>query len=187
MKKQILVILVAIISLSASAQRKTPVSGYGAVTAEINNIDARANLSVGAYGGVLLNHRLLIGAAGSNTFLKKTINGSKTSFQYHTYGLYTEYHINPKSPVHLVAGIMAGAGYLDQKQTATSTEDKYSRVGEWHAVIVPNLGLSIDVTSFMRIHTRASYNYSADPQTSTLTKENLRSVAGSVSLVFGKF
>jgi hypothetical protein len=80
MKKQILVILVAVISLSANAQRKTAVSGYGAATAEINNIDARANLSVGAYGGVLLNHRLLIGAAGSNTFLKKTITAAKPPF-----------------------------------------------------------------------------------------------------------
>jgi hypothetical protein len=134
---------------------------------------------------VLLNHRLLIGAAGSNTFLKKTINGSNF-LSYHTYGLYTEYHINPKSPLHLIAGIMAGAGYLQQKQTATSTGDS-THVGEWHAVIVPNVGLSIDVTSFMRIHTRALYNYSADPQTKVLTKENLQSVAGSVSLVFGKF
>jgi len=187
MKKQILVILLAVISLSANAQRKTAVSAYGAATAEINNIDGRGNLNVGGYGGVLLNHRWLIGAAGSNTFLKKTIDGTKTSFQYNTYGLYTEYHINPKSPVHLVTGLMAGAGYLQQKKGATTNEDQFVRVGEWHAVIVPNLGLSIDVTSFMRIHTRASYNYSVNPQTSTLTKENLRSVAGSVSLVFGKF
>ena len=186
MKKQFLLMVVAAISLTATAQRKAQVSGYGAATAEINNIDGKGNLGLGAYGGVLLNHRWLIGAAGSNTFLRKAVNGSSTSFQYNTYGLYTEYHINPKSPVHLVAGLMVGAGYLQQKQRTTS-EDKYTRVGEWHAAIAPNLGLSIDVTSFMRIHTRASYNYSTDPKTTALTKENLRSVAGSVSLVFGSF
>lgn len=187
MKKTFYLLIVTLLSLSAQAQQKTKVSGYGAATAEINNIDGRGNLSVGGYGGVLLNHRWLIGAAGSNTFLNKTINGSKTSFQYNTYGLYSEYHVNPKSPVHLVAGLMVGAGYLQQKKGTTTNEDQYARVGEWHTVISPNLGLSIDVTSFMRIHTRASYNYSADPKTTALTKENLRAVAGSIALVFGKF
>jgi hypothetical protein len=87
--------------------------------------------------------------------------------------------------VHPDIGLMGGAGYLQQQQS--SAEDKYNRIGEWHAVIAPNLGLSVDVTSFMRIHTHASYNFSADHKTMLITKENLRAVAGSISLVFGKF
>jgi hypothetical protein len=186
MKKGLLMVLIGAMGLSVHAQqKKTTVTGYGAATAEINNITGKANLGVGAYGGVLLNHRWLIGAAGGNTFLNKTINGSKTSFQYHNYGFYTEYHINPQAPVHLVAGLMAGAGYLQQK--VTNNEDKFSRVGDWHYVVAPNLGLSIDVTSFMRIHTRASYQFAGDPKTTVLAKNDLRSAAGSVSLVFGKF
>jgi hypothetical protein len=186
MKKQILFFLIAAASLVANAQkRNSAVTGYGAATAEINNINRQANLGVGAYGGVLLNHRWLIGAAGNNTFLKKTASGTTQKFQYHTYGLYTEFHISPQSAVHPVIGLMGGAGYLQQKQSGA--EDKYSRVGEWHPVISPNLGLSVDVTSFMRIHTRASYNFSADPKTTAIAKENLRAVAGSISLVFGKF
>ena len=185
MKKGLMLILVATMGLSVQAQKKTSVTGYGAATAEINNINRQANLGVGAYGGVLLNHRWLIGAAGSNTFLKKTTNGTTQKFQYNIYGLYTEFHISPKSAVHPVIGLMGGAGYLQQKQSGA--EDKYSRVGEWHAVIAPNLGLSVDVTPFMRIHTRASYNFSADPKTTAIAKENLRAVAGSISLVFGKF
>ena len=90
-----------------------------------------------------------------------------------------------KCAVHPVIGLMGGAGYLQQKQS--DAEDKYNRIGEWHAVIAPNLCLSVDVTSFMRIHTRESYNFSADPKTTVITKENLWAVAGSISLVFGKF
>jgi hypothetical protein len=186
MKKQILIFIIAAISLAANAQKsKTAVSGYGAATAEINNMNGNANLAVGGYGGVLLNHRWLMGAAGSNTFLKKISNGSMAFFQYNTYGLYTEYHINPQSPVHLVTGVMAGAGYLQQEQA--TTEAKFKRVGEWHYVISPNLGLSVDITRFMRVHTRASYNFNGDPKTNALSKNDLRSVASSVSLVFGSF
>jgi hypothetical protein len=185
MKRTIFLLILAAASFSVQAQKTKKISGYGAATADINNMASRTNLNVGAYGGVLLNHKWLIGAAGSNTFLRKTINGNSQSFQYHNYGLYTEYHLNPEKPVHLVAGLMAGAGYLQAKQAVAG--DKYSRVGDWHYLITPNVGLSVNVTKFMRVHTRVSYHFAGDTKYSDLTSRDLRSLSGGVALVFGSF
>lgn len=185
MKKTIFLLILAIAGLTVQAQKTKKVSGYGAAVADINNMAGRANLNVGAYGGVLLNHKWLIGAAGNNTFLRKTINGNSQSFQYNNYGLYTEYHFSPEKPVHLVAGLMAGAGYLQAKQAAAG--EKYSRVGDWHYLVTPNLGVSVNVTKFMRVHTRVSYNFAGDTKFNDLTSSDLRSLSGGVALVFGSF
>jgi hypothetical protein len=57
---------------------------------------------------------------------------------------------------------MGGGGYLQQKQSGA--EDKYNRIGEWHAVIAPNLCLSVDFTSFMRIHSPCVLQLQRRPQ-----------------------
>ena len=67
MKKTILLLMISATTISAMAQtKKTAVGGYGAGIAEITRVNGKVGLNLGAYGGVLINHRLLIGLDGNS-------------------------------------------------------------------------------------------------------------------------
>lgn len=102
---------------------------------EVTTVADHGQYSLGGYGGVLLNHRLLLGGLGKMVFFRP--NNQPRTFVY--FGLYTEYHFNPARLVHLSVGVMGGMGVLSNRA------DNH---GNLIFVTEPRASLHVNVTNF---------------------------------------
>jgi len=84
---------------------------YVAPTVSYTTINANAGLLLGAKGGVILDHRLVLGAAGY-TFARDAFGGNvgaaQTNLGYG--GAYAEYILQPAALVHFSGGLLVGFG-----------------------------------------------------------------------------
>lgn len=186
--KKIVFMLCAAAALmtSVSAQnKKTHVTGYGGGIAEVTTINGKAGFTTGGLGGVLLNHKWLIGVSGHNTFFRQNVNGSRESFQFMSYGLYNEFRINPSKGVHAAIGLSTGLGSI-QKNTVNGKRE-YSRDGKWVYTIQPKLALTVPVTRFMQVQAQASYRFTGNTESTYYSSNNVNGVSGGITLLFGGF
>lgn len=186
MKKVLFMIVILLATIGLQAQSKKIVSGgYGAAISEITWIDGKPALSLGAYGGWLINHKILIGAAGTNSFFKHTVNGRKENFQFNYYGLYTEYRFMPEKRVHASVGLTGALGW--QENDLVNAQKSRKRDGDLTYVIVPKLAVNVKVTSFMQVQAYGSYRITGDTKSQYYASGNYNGAAAGVSLVFGSF
>lgn len=186
MKKTILMLVITVITIGATAQaNKNKISGYGAGIAELTWVNGKAALNLGAYGGVLIDHKLLIGAAGNNIFFKQTVNNKKESFQFNYYGLYSEYRFLPKRKVGVSVGLTGAMGW--QENDITSLQKTGRKDGDYTFVIQPKVGMNIKVTKFMQTQVYSSYRFTGNTNSFYYSSQNYNGASAGVSLVFGSF
>jgi hypothetical protein len=186
MKKSILLLMITAITVCTTAQTgKTKVGGYGAGIAEITLLNGKPSLNLGAYGGVLINHELLIGAAGNNILFTQTIDGKKENFQFNYYGIYTEFRLMPKKAINVSAGLTSALGW--QENDIMSTKKSRKRDGDYTYVIQPKLALNARVTKFMQVQAYGSYRFTGNTNSVYYTKTNYNGVSAGIGLVFGSF
>lgn len=186
--KKIVFMLCTVAALMSSVNgqnKKTHVTGYGGGIAEVTTINGKAAFTTGGLGGVLLNHKWLIGVSGYNTFFRQTVNGTGESFQFMSYGLYNEFRINPSNKVHAAIGLSSGLGCI-QKNTVNGKKE-YSRDGNWVYTVQPKLALTIAVTKFMQIQAQTSYRFTGNTKSTYYKSDNLNGVSGGITLLFGGF
>lgn len=186
MKKTVLMLMITIMTFSASAQNgKQKVGGYGAGIAELTWVNGKPALNLGAYGGVLINHKFLFGAAGNNVFFQQTVNGKKESFQLNYYGLYAEYRIKPENPVHLSFALTGALGW--QENDINSALKTNQKDGDFTYVIQPKIGINTKIASFMQIQAYGSYRITGDTKSTYYARSNYNGASAGISLVFGAF
>lgn len=179
-------LLITATTIGANAQTKNQtVNGYGAGTAEITWVNGKPALSLGAYGGALINHKFLIGAVGNNIFFDQTIDGEKQDFQFNYYGLYSEYRLQPQKNVHLSMGLTGAMGWQENEITSSLKTSK--RDGDLTYVIQPKLGINIKVTRFMQVQAYGSYRFTGNTNSIYYTPKNHNGASAGASLVFGSF
>jgi hypothetical protein len=186
MKKILFMSLVIAAAFTSTAQtKKSNIGGYGAGTADITFINGKAALSVGAYGGVLINHKLLIGAGGNNIMFKQNVNGKSEKFQFNYYGLYTEYRILSLENTDVTVGVLGGMGWLENQLGANKGSMK--RDGDITHVIQPKLGINLSVTKFMQVQAYGGYRFTGNTNSANYTAKNMNGFNGGIGLVFGSF
>jgi hypothetical protein len=186
MKKLFLMLAITVSTIGAKAQdSKIAVGGHGAATSELTWINGKPALSVGAYGGVLLNHKFLIGLSGNNTFFDQTVNNKKENFQLNYYGLYTEYRILPSQPVNISVGLTSALGW---QENGILTEQKTNRKdGNFTYVFQPKVGVNVKIAKFMQAQMYGSYRITGDTQSRYFTQSNYNGFSAGAALVFGSF
>lgn len=186
MKKTIVVLLITAVSFGVSAQtNKTKLGAYGAGISEITWVNGKPALNLGAYGGVLLNHKLLLGVAGNNVFFKQTVNNRKENFQFNYYGLYSEYRFMPERIVGVSVALTGAMGW--QENDIRSAQKANRKDGDFTFVLQPKLGLNVKVTKFMQAQAYSSYRITGNTNSIYYPKKNYNGVSAGVSLVFGSF
>lgn len=186
MKKTIVLLFLAAMAMGAEAQTsRNHVTGYGAGIAEIAWVNGTAGLNLGGYGGVLINHKLLIGASGHNLFFKQTVNGKKENFQLNYYGLYSEYRFKPSNTVHLSIGLTGALGW--QENDVIMVEKTKRKDGDYTYVIQPKIAVNTKITNFMQIQAYGSYRITGNTNSVYYTENNYNGPSAGVSLVFGGF
>lgn len=180
--------LLAIIAISAGAKAQTSkqhVTGYGAGIAEITHVNGQVAMNVGGYGGVFINHKLMIGLAGNNVFFKQPINGKKESFQLNYYGLYSEYRFKPENPVHISLGVTGALGW--QENDIKNDQKTRRKDGDFTFVVQPKIALNTKITKFMQVQAYASYRFTGNTNSLYYSKSNYNGASAGISLVFGGF
>ncbi|HEY0039744.1 MAG TPA: hypothetical protein VGB71_03725 [Flavisolibacter sp.] len=147
---------------------------YGTVTNEVTSFVGKGNYSLGGYGGVLLNHHLLLGAQGKVIFFRYA-NQPRT-FVY--FGPYTEYHFSPAQLIHLSLGAMGGMGVLSNRA------DNH---GNLVFVAEPRVSVHINVTNFMRASVNGGYRYAANDKYQEFKHDDFNGITAGIGLSFGKF
>lgn len=182
-------LMAAMTSTNAQTTQKS-VGGYGTPFAEITTVNGKVALNVGGQGGVLLNHRWLIGASGNNIFFEQKGQQGYQDFQFAYYGLYNEYRFKPAAKVFASVGLTTGAGLVTYKtsETQSGTREKiWRKDGHWTHVIQPTLALNIPLLPFMQARIHAGYRFTGNHEGTMYKAENLNGFSGGAGLSFGKF
>lgn len=176
--------------------------GYGGITTAYTNMDGRDAIMIGGRGAWLINHKIGIGLAGTGFLTESKVDAQLNGDRYQLAGgyggLFLEYIVNPKSPVHVSFPLTIGAGgvsYLESNNSFSGNDfNTFEEDSQAFFVVEPGIEVELNLLRFMRIAFGASYrytsdvslNYSANNQ-AIIGKDALNGFSGGITLKFGKF
>jgi hypothetical protein len=175
------------------------VGGYGAVTNKFTTFRGEfANLT-GAYGGVYINHRLLLGAGAvalTNDIRVpeafRTDPDLKLSYEYGQVGFYGEYVANSDKAFHVVFNLFAGGGFTLQylRHDRYNTDPTLYPVEDdedWFLVVEPGMQAEINLFRWMRFSPGISYRIANGVDGDGLEENDINGVSYNLTFKFGKF
>jgi len=214
MKKIVLALLVLITAQQAWAQdahmetlftnkksgnKKVSVGGYGAVVGKLTPMNDKLGVLTGIEGGVLLNHKIMLGAAGyglANNIAAPhpTIpNERKEYLQFWYTGLMGEYIFNSGKLVHWSAGALLGGGGVGRREGKWHDRWDDDNEGDgWYDgsgffVAEPFVGVEVNLTSFLRVSAGGSYRFVQGSNTPGISDSDLSGPAFKFAIKAGKF
>ena len=172
-------------------------SGYIALSGTYTRFNNENAVMVGAYGGWLINHKLMIGLggygnvsrhAGFGTNPQNTQNRLRMGYG----GLVVEYTFMHKSLVHITAGALVGAGAVSN---GYKKDYHYGDNGEqWRSVnssaffvAEPSVKLEMNVSKEVRIAAGGGYRFIKGSKLAGITDNDMRAFTASLSLKVGLF
>jgi hypothetical protein len=176
--------------------------GFGGPQLKVSRILSAPSLFVGAGGGWLVNHALVIGLAGYGLATRHDVptatrvDGEPSVLGFGYGGLSAGYLLWPHRLLHAGVGALLGAGGLVAvSRRSFDTSDRWNDEGREHhtahgdAVFVmePHVEVELNVVRFMRIAIGASYRYVAAVDAPGLTSQKLSAPAGGLTFKFGRF
>lgn len=183
-------------TLFSSKKGKTTIGAYGVPAAKFTPIDGKFGLLTGAYGGVLLNGKIMLGAGAYslvNNVEMPVVNtgGYKEYVNLWYTGFVAEYIHNSDKLVHWTAGTLLGGGGVGRRE-------KWGRDYDWEDhdnvsdasgffVAEPFANIEVNITKFLRLDIGASYRYIAGSNTIGITDSKLSGPSVHVGLKAGKF
>lgn len=169
--------------------------GYGGLNFSYTSLDGKDAIMIGAKGGWIIDHRLVLGLAG-NTFVNDiqvstNANYDEVSIAGSYGGLLIEPILAPFAPIHVAFPIIIGAGGIAHMNYHHWVNDNYIEPVVWDSdaffVIEPGIELEINVVPFMRASLGASYRHTSLINLPDTRKDALRGLSANFSLKFGKF
>ncbi|HEU4555710.1 MAG TPA: hypothetical protein VFS25_22885 [Chitinophaga sp.] len=213
MKKIVLALLVLITAQQAWAQhahiesifgnkseekKKITVGGYGTAIGKLTPVNGKLGVLTGLQGGVLLNHKLMLGAGGyglTNSIKAPKLNVPDEQNQYiqmwYT-GLMAEYIFNSDKLIHWSAGALLGGGGVGRDERHHGWHDDDDDHHGWYGssgffVAEPFVGVEVNITSYLRLNVGGSYRFIHGSNTPGLTDSDLSGGAFHVGIKAGKF
>jgi hypothetical protein len=175
------------------------VTGYGAITNKFTTIRGEFANMVGAYGGLFINRKVMIGLGGFATTNEikvptefSSIPETRLSYGYVQSGLMTEWVMASNKSVHLVLSMFAGAGFSYQyEHWSNYNYDWNGHHGpydqSWSFVMEPGAQLEINLFRWMRLSPGVSYRSAYNSTGLGLSDSDLSNWNYSFTLKFGKF
>ena len=173
--------------------------GFGAITNKFTFIDGQFANLVGGYGGVYLNHSILIGvsAAALTNDIRVPDEHATTPFQNLSYmygqvGGMVEYTMASEKAVHLAFNLFTGAGFTLQYDRNAWHDDHefdwdYNEDEDWFFVAEPGVTVEFNVFRWMRFSPGVSYRAAFNSDGRGLGDNALSNISYNLSMKFGKF
>lgn len=176
------------------------VSGYGALTNKFTYIDGHfANLA-GVYGGVFVNHQLMLGvsAAALTNDIRVPLEHSmepleNLSYMYGQVGGIAEYVLASDKAVHVAFSMFAGAGFTLQYKRDDWHDDPhefdwdYNEDEDWFFVAEPGVMVEFNIFKWMRFSPGISYRAAFNSNGRGLGDNALSNISYNATVKFGRF
>lgn len=181
------------------------VTGYGAITNKFTTIRGDyANLA-GVYGGVFINHKLMIGVGAAALTNRLEVPQQYSvdplrdmNYEYGQVGLVTEYVLGSDKAFHLAFNLFSGAGFTAQNDRDDwdhdwdddndfDWDDDYSRNTDWFFVVEPGVQLEINVFRWMRFSPGISYRAAFGSDGPGMRDSDISNISYNATLKFGRF
>lgn len=170
--------------------------GYGGPVVRVSSFDGEGAVFIGGRGGWLINHRLLIGAAGMGQVLnvdapRESVDqyprARNVEFGYG--GFLIGYHVAPESRVHgVISVLLAGGGLVLSDRDVNDDDDAdVGHDGDGVVVMEPELALEANLLRFMRLQFTLSYRSVWDVDLAGLDDADASGVGGGLAFLFGNF
>lgn len=180
---------------SNKGNKKTKVGAYGAPAAKFTSIDGKFGLLTGAYGGVLLNNKIMLGA-GAYSLVNNiempglSTTGNKEYMNLWYTGFVAEYMHNSGKLIHWTAGTLIGGGGVSRREKHNYFDDNdhdYNHDGSGFFVAEPFANLEVNIIKNLRLDVGASYRLIVGSSTAGITDSKLSNPAVHVGLKAGIF
>ena len=213
MKKFVLIIILAALNGLLFAQehreiktlfgRDTDVDGFGALDLRVSEINNEAALLIGAYGGVILSKKIMVGAGGYGIATDNQFDGLEPEKPLNLYGGYggilLGYMISSLEVVHVNFPVLIGAGgmevsdreeFRDLTNPPHNLDPRIFRIeSSAFFVVEPGVEVELNVTRFFRIALGTSYRFTqgVDLPRNQIGDEDISGWTGNLSFKFGGF
>ncbi|MGX5816968.1 hypothetical protein ACWKWU_02155 [Chitinophaga lutea] len=166
MRRFILALTALLMSSVAFAQVETltgksggfrNVAAYGTAVGKVSTFDGQFAVFTGAYGGVFLNKKFLLGAGGYGLATRHRPDGhSDRSWGFWYTGAVFEYVHNSDKLFHWSAGALLGGGSISERESFQKGRDRvYASSGVF--VAEPWVQAEMNVTKYLRVVAGGSY------------------------------
>ena len=206
--KKVLLLVMTLVSVQAFAQDATPkneirfgrtieTTGYGALTTQYSQFNGKDATFVGMYGGVMIDHRLMIGLGGFGMLNRpdgfnavgNTDENREVQMGYG--GVVIEYSFAGTKRIHLSGNVLAGGGGISNGYYATMSKNSgsqwYSTDESGFLVIQPSLNLEMNMTSWFRISAGAGYRHITGSNMNVLSDKDMSAPTANLTIKFGIF
>lgn len=175
------------------------IGGYGGPVTRVTKVLGESGLLVGGYGGVLIDHRLMIGGGGYGLVTEHrarpeaevlySYGGQPLLLNMGYGGVVIEYMILPSKLVHCSAILLVGGGAVDYRYRYSDWYDQSMHHNpDLFFVAEPGVNLEVNVVSWMRLDIGATYRYvSGLGDLVGVNNSDLRQLSGGLTLKFGAF
>lgn len=177
------------------------IRAYGAVTNKFTSIRGEYANLVGAYGGVFINHKLMIGVGGAA--LTNTIDVPlqyradplrDLNYEYGQFGLVTEYVLGSNNAFHVAFSLFSGAGFTLQNDRDEwhhdddfDWDDHESSDTNWFYLVEPGVQFEINVFKWMRFSPGISYRAAFGSDGMGMRDSDISDLSYNATLKFGRF
>ena len=202
--KKILTLLSLFITFSAFSQENDEIQtllgndlkygGYGSYDMHFSTIDGKAGLLLGGKGGMILNHKLVLGGGGyglaNRTRLTLTDdqgNDSVGRLNFGYGGVLLEYIIFPENAVHVSIPVLIGSGSAKIYNFQYDFTSDPLIESSTFLLLEPEINVELNLLTFMRFSLGASYRLVSGTFLENISDSGLSGLSVNASVKFGYF
>ncbi len=161
--------------------------GYGAVQFSVSTLDGEAAMFTGGQGAWIINKTFLVGWSDMDMLsddVRAPIAGEeKVCMRFDYQGFLVGVIIGSDRMVHFMGNCMIGWGRIAYEIPGGEEELDSDRF----LAVIPELGMEVNVLTWMRFTVSVGYRLIRDVQMENLTGPSLSALSGNISLKFGRF
>jgi len=178
---------------SLFGNNKIVYGGYGGPQIGFSKFDNRNIILVGGHGGVVINHFLVIGGAGSgivNMLKYNNINGTDNAYLVGGYGgMYLNFIAYPLKVVHVSFPMLIGAGGMEFVKDINQPHENITNTidNDVFFVFEPGVEIELNVLKFMRFGIGAKYRWAPNLNLINTSSDPFNGISYCLSMKFGKF
>lgn len=172
-------------------------SGYGTLSLQYSKFNHQHAMFVGAYGGWMINHKLMLGLGGYGLvtehkgFGLNPATNEQNKLRMGYGGLMVEYTFAGNKAFHVTANTLIGAGGISngyEKKGDNNDEDNWQNVkGSAFFVAQPGVNVEANLTKWFRIAAGGSYRLIAGNSLTGISNSDMSAPAANLSFKFGEF
>ncbi|MBS1914033.1 MAG: hypothetical protein JST22_18745 [Bacteroidetes bacterium] len=199
MKTLICMIFVLMLVLPATAQETlikgdVDFGGYGAPIVQFTSINKQFGVLVGGGGGLIIDHTIVLGAAGYGLANNVTEASAPVSHPYLNVeygGAYFRYIHRSNDLLHFTGGVLVGGGRVgyrtDLANTAVEQSGSRDSLNDAFFVLEPDIQMEINVTNCFRLGIGAGYRCISGIELQGISNGDIGGPNARLMLEFGSF